>query len=285
VLSNVQKTLRFCAALVAVLTLAACSGGDAGGDRPARPDELRLIKVSGDGQRASVLGPAGTAASTSALRLGVSAQTDSDLLPEPLVAKILVSATASAARASLTAVPTGPSASVSIPPGTLVQWRTRDPRCGSPYITVTAAGDSGTVENRWRRGTIAGVECRMVLELIYNSEPLTADSFSATFDPGPAAQWTRTAGVPGSPMILPAGFVTDVHGNPVPFRVAVEGGPATVDGTTEGTEAARTIRWPANTTGKSVLYSPGISLYSGDVKLTTGVYQIDGASWMDIAFP
>lgn len=206
--------------------LAACDGG---GEGVATPDQLRLVKVRGDGQTAPV-----------AVRLpaGLNAA-PGDLLPDPLVARIVISGP-SAARGS---GPMGP-ALVTLPSNTLVEYSTADPRCGRPFVATVFPDDSAYVSNRWEVGTLANTPCVMRVRLLVGGQPVQADSFTTTFAPGPAAGigaepgWTfASAAMPWSP---PARFVQDAHGNTVPYRLEADA-PLAVLSTDSTSAASRTI--------------------------------------------
>lgn len=206
---------------LALLLQVACGGGDGGGTRTALPGELRLVKVSGDGQRAPVASTS-PAASRSDFRVSVSSA-QGELLPEALVASIVVQGPA----ANRMGLPTGSSVRVDkLPAGTTVEFGAGvagvpgdNPRCGAPFIRTVLPGDSAKAVNRWSKGTLAGT-CVMRTRLLVGSEPMQSDSFTAVFTAGPAAQSEAIAGQ--APLRVPTGrFLTDKHGNPTQFRLEV----------------------------------------------------------------
>lgn len=234
---NTKTSLCLIPALLLSLSLSGCSGGDGGGG-PIRPQDLRLSIVRGNGQRAPVAGAAASAA-----RLSVSGQSDPDVLPTPLVARIVISGP-SASRSTAAGDITGP-AFQELPAGTLVDWEARPEGCGRGFVTTTAPDDSAYVVNRWRKGTRAGT-CWMFAQLLVNGEPVTADSFAATFDPGPyEGGYGFERIVTADPAVVPEEVLRDRHGNAIPFRLVVPEGDTllVVGGAGVGTVEARTIAW------------------------------------------
>ncbi len=231
-----MKLMKKGAGAALLLVVAACGGGDGGGI--ARPDELDLRIVRGDGQRARVV----STASASAARLSVAGQTDPDVLPEPLVARIVIDGGPSASRGGAGEI-TGPTMQT-LPAGILVDWSAEPEGCGRPFVNSTPPV-ADTVTNFWRKGTRAGV-CKMRLRLIAGGQPVTVDSFTATFDPGPIAPgytWNRAGFV--SPIIVSENVLHDVHDNIIPYRVVLPAGDTvlTVGGDEAGTEPARTLSY------------------------------------------
>lgn len=119
---------------------------------------------------------------------------------------------------------------------------------GQVFAASTQSSASGQISNQWTLGPTAGAQ-RMEARWI---NPQTGASvvlgvFTATGTPDVAAYLavgnTLSGGAYGfgnSPYIMPAFLVMDQYGNAVPFRLETQS-PLAVQGTTEGTDAARTL--------------------------------------------
>lgn len=227
-----------------LLLLAAC-GGDGGGDRTALPNELRLVKVSGDGQRAPVAST-GPSASVS-FRASVSS-VQGELLPDPLVASIVVQGPA----ANRMGLPTGSAVRMDkLPAGTTVEFGAGvagvpgdNPKCGTPFVRTVLPGDSARAVNRWAKGTLAAT-CVMRTRLLVGSEPMQSDSFTAIFTPGPYVGGYKfeSGSIRERTVVLPPMLLRDKHDNPIPYRAVSSSPFVVVQGTEFGTEAARTVVW------------------------------------------
>ena len=177
-------SIRSIVALAVAVALAAC--GDNGGPAVASPDQLQLRIVSGDRQVARV---AEAAASQHVGLYRTAATVPDNVLPEPLVARILIDG--APPQASLVSGdPTGPRFAV-LPPNVAVTFRVIQPQnagdrhCGASFIDAAVPDDSGYVVTFWERGTYAG-ECRMEVRLVVDQTPRVDTAFIATFEPGPA---------------------------------------------------------------------------------------------------
>lgn len=179
--------LRRLAVLALVALLAACGSDDGG---VADPADLRLQIVSGDRQTAPVR-PAGVS-STASARGAYLADLPPNLLPEPLVARIVVDG------ASPSASPLGPSFAA-LPSDLVVTFRVVQPQdqlgrdCGESFIDSAKPDADGLVTTYWERGTIAGVECRLEVRLVVDGVPRVDTAFTATFEPGPVDRWSILA--------------------------------------------------------------------------------------------
>jgi hypothetical protein len=228
-------------ALLSLFAIAACDGGAT--TPAADPVVSALAKVSGDGQSAQVIPPPGDAA----FSLGISAvaSNDATLLPDLLVARIVLTEASGAPSSA-----TGP-----LPTGTVANWEMGlagvpgpDPRCGTPHTMATRPDESAHVENGWRRGTLADTTCVARAALYRASTLVDADSFTARFTPGPPGVGRRYDGHhPDAPhqVQLNRLSVQDAYGNAIPFRVQTAPGDTMVwvEGTAWGTAASRTLHW------------------------------------------
>lgn len=185
--------------LLLVAALSACSGDD-GPLPPAEAADLNLVKISGDGQTGEVrASDSGASGSLSGVSFAIA--DNPDLLPEPLIAKIVVDA-----GGSLSLMPTGPSFSLSaggpsmttvpLPEGTVVTFRVQGEACGTSFISADIPDDSALVSTFWERGTLAGVACEMEARIVVDDVPQVAEVFTATFEPGPVA-WIQFVGSGG----------------------------------------------------------------------------------------
>jgi len=220
--------------MLAVVGLAACDGG--GGDPVARPGDLRLSIIRGASQTGQV-----KPASPGAL------QVNAELLPDPVVVRISVVG----GSASVGVVGTGPQLAAAIPPGAIVNWTViGEAGCGSPFAAVTAVEGTDSVVNYWRRGTKAGVECKMVAEGVSGGQMFGSDTARAEFTAGAPSRIfdSSTSSIMPFPRPVAADAVTDTYGNSVPFRI-VATGPIGVAGEALGTVEARTLTWVGPSTG------------------------------------
>lgn len=194
--------LRRLAVLALAALLAACGSDDGG---VADPADLRLQIVSGDRQTAPVR-PAGVS-STASAQGAYLADLPPNLLPEPLVARIVVDG------ASPSASPLGPSFAA-LPSDLVVTFRVVQPQdqlgrdCGKSFIDSAKPDADGLVTTYWERGTIAGVECRLEVRLVVDGVPRVDTAFTATFEPGPAVE-VRWGGS-GLPDSVSAGDTLDL---------------------------------------------------------------------------
>src|SRR5690606_37457880 len=156
-------------ALALALALAAC--GDNGGPTVASPDQLQLRIVSGDRLVARV---AEAAASQNVGLYRTAATVPDNVLPEPLVARILIDGAPTQA-SLVSGDPTGPRFAV-LPPNVAVIFRVIQPQnagnrhCGASFIDAAVPDDSGYVVTFWEKGTRAG-ECRMQVRLVVDRQP------------------------------------------------------------------------------------------------------------------
>jgi len=189
---------RTAALALAALALGACGRDRDDGPDIARPDQLSIQIVSGDRQRAPVA-PA-PAPSASAGTLAPAATVPTNVLPQPLVARITINGQAPGAYAARSSDPLAPSFTV-LPSNTAVTFRVVQPddpigrHCGASFLDSGIPDDSGYVTTFWERGTYAG-ECRMEVRLVVDGQPRVDTVFTATFEPGPAVRFSTPNGVP-----------------------------------------------------------------------------------------
>lgn len=212
--------LRRLAMLAFFVVLTAC-GDD--GPSVARPDQLALQIVRGDRQVARV---ADAPASQGVAGYSPAATVPDNILPEPLVARIVIDGQPPSAALS-PGDPLGPSFAV-LPQGTAVTFRVIQPddpkgrHCGTSFLDAGVPDDSGYVTTFWERGTLAG-ECRMEVRLVVDQMPRIDTVFVATFEPGPPTSFSFTAGYRGDPVVIAQGDSlnlmslvragSDIHGN------------------------------------------------------------------------
>lgn len=119
---------------------------------------------------------------------------------------------------------------------------------GQVFAASSQSSASGQISNQWTLGPTAGTQ-RMEARWInpQNGATVVLGVFTATGTPGPAAYLavgnTLSGGRYGfgnSPYTMPPFLVMDQYGNAVPFRLEAQA-PLAVQGTTEGTDAARTL--------------------------------------------
>ncbi|HYR09397.1 MAG TPA: carboxypeptidase-like regulatory domain-containing protein [Longimicrobium sp.] len=119
---------------------------------------------------------------------------------------------------------------------------------GQVFAASTQSGASGQISNQWTLGTVAGGQ-RMEARWInpQSGASVVLGVFTATGAPDApaylAVAHTLSGGAYGygtSPYIMPPFLVMDQHGNAVPFRLETQS-PLAVQGTAEGTAAARTL--------------------------------------------
>ena len=177
---------RRLAALALVAALAAC--GSDGDDTPpvATPDQLSLTIVSGDGQVA----PVADAGTVPVAAISPAQTIPDNILPEPLVARILVDGAPPSAAVSA-GDPFGPSFAA-LPSDIDVTFRVIQPEgvgnrhCGASFLDAARPDSVGEVTTFWERGTYAG-ECRMEVRLVVDGLPRVDTVFTATFEPGELA--------------------------------------------------------------------------------------------------
>jgi hypothetical protein len=202
--------------LVPILLLAACDGG---GEEVeiARPSDLRIEIVQGNGMRSMVRDPAAPAS-------------DPNLTAEPVTVRVSVAGRQNGLAGT---GGTGPALEVRLP-AVEIHWRTPDSRWCQPWQATTPVVHGDTVSNFYRRPTLMG-DCRLVAEGVVNGQVFDADTAIATFTPGPVARM-QVAPRNGFhlPWRLPArdlvGRAEDAYGNVVrdyPMTVTLlRGGPA-----------------------------------------------------------
>ena len=170
--------------ILAVLVLAAC--GDGGGEEVVVPAGLDI--VSGNGQVAEVA----TTEPSPSVRVA-STVGDYELLPEPLVVQLTDESgdpIASIRMDGSSVAAPDPGMAAAVAPGTLVGFHVIEEGCGEAFVGAGTPDDSAQAQDRWVKGTLAG-ECHMEARLILNGEPTVAETFTATFLPGPVVrvQW------------------------------------------------------------------------------------------------
>lgn len=172
-------------ALACALTLGACSSDS--DDRPVDPSRLSLQIVSGDRQTAPVR-PAGGSSASLSPEFAPAQALPPNLLPEPLVARIVVDGKPVTSR-STPSDPLGPSLAT-LPSDVVVTYRVIQPNddrrdCGASFIDAAKPDDEGYVTTYWERGTLAGHPCRMEVRLVVDGAPRVDTVFVAEFEPGP----------------------------------------------------------------------------------------------------
>jgi len=217
--------LRRVSVLALALALAAC-GDD--GPSVARPDQLALQIVRGDRQVARV---ADAPASQGVAGYSPAATLPDNILPEPLVARIVIDGQPPSAALS-PGDPLGPSFAV-LPPGVAVTFRVIQPddpkgrHCGASFLDSSVPDDSGYVTTFWQRGTYAG-ECRMEVRLVVDATPRIDTVFVATFEPGPPATFGNISysAIEGDTVRLyqpnqEGTWIADRHGNEMTWQYAM----------------------------------------------------------------
>ena len=217
--------MRRVSVLALALIIAAC-GDD--GPSVARPDQLALQIVRGDRQVARV---ADAPASQSVAGYSPAATLPDNILPEPLVARIVIDGQPPSAALS-PGDPLGPSFAV-LPPSTAVTFRVIQPddpkgrHCGTSFLDSGVPDDSGYVTTFWERGTYAG-ECRMEVRLVVDATPRIDTVFVATFTPGPPATFggISYSAIAGDTVRLyqpdqEGTWIADRYGNEMTWQYAV----------------------------------------------------------------
>jgi hypothetical protein len=180
------------------------------GPRPARIEQMRVVKIAGD-QAARVPGPAAPATFGAASAMP-------QWTTQPLVARIeIVPGSAPASLASTT------NDSLYVPPGTLVHWRI-GPDCGELFGQTTATDDSAYAYNRWAPGTRAGT-CEVTAGRLVGSDIVIDTTWSLEILPGPIVgvgtlfEWRQPQLFIGDTVDLRAAITRawDAYENPVPL--------------------------------------------------------------------
>ncbi|HEU0014534.1 MAG TPA: hypothetical protein VFQ45_12665 [Longimicrobium sp.] len=191
--------------LAAAALLAACQGE---GARIARPEEMALEVERGFHQIGPVL-PDGNAIPGE--------PTVQQMLPQPVLVRVTTPGAL-----SLGVAGTGPSAAAQIPSGAVVHWNVVGNGCGEPVDAETPVeGDSAYT--LWRRGTKAGVICKLAAVGRVDGVEFGTDTATAEFTPGNATRTFRYAGAPcDAPCTVPVEAVVDSYGNAVPFKLSTD---------------------------------------------------------------
>lgn len=181
--------MRMVSLMLLVFALGACSSDDATEpERPVDPSALRLQIVSGDRQTAPVASSSGAAAAPLA-QVGSAAELPANLLPEPLVARIVVAGSPSSPLASQVVLPAG----IAVTFRVIQPTGAGDRHCGSSFIDAAVPDAEGYVTTYWELGTYAEQPCRMEARLVVDREPRVDTVFTAQFQPGPVARFrTKT---------------------------------------------------------------------------------------------
>lgn len=164
---------RISVLIALAMGLGACSDS---GPKIIGLKDARIVKVSGDNQRAQV--PSVAPNANLIVPAGLSAQVSSG--PGELFDEVLVVRLAEQGKSTLSGA--------SVPSGTMLHWEVRGEGCGRPVGLSTATDDSAHSVNRWRKGTKAG-ECQMnVCRILDGGDVVCDQTFTAVQEPGAVAQ-------------------------------------------------------------------------------------------------
>jgi len=235
---------RTIALLLLATLLAAC-----GDDKPdvLDPQDLRIVIVRGDGQVAEVA-PAGPSADVVMSIRYAETPDPSTVLPDTLVARI----TGPEASASLT----GPSFAV-LPANTMAHFRpVLDQGCGEPWVSSAIPDENQEVRTLWVRPTVLsrdalgwhngqwGALCEMEVRVTVAHEFVRDTVFWALFTPGPiAVNWfaqRREINI-SNQVRFSHYYVTDIHGNSIPYAFESDCDCLEIGGTIEDFPSHRTL--------------------------------------------
>lgn len=232
-------------ALAVIAALAAC-----GDDEPdvLDPQDLRIVIVRGDGQVSEVAPARPSADVVMSIRYAETPD-PSTVLPDTLVAHI----TGPQPSASLT----GPSFAV-LPANTMAHFRpVLDQGCGEPWVSSAIPDENQEVRTLWVRPTKLalsamgwhdgqwGALCEMEVRVTVANEFVRDTTFWALFTPGPiAVNWfaqRRKINVI-NPVTYYHDYVTDIHGNSIPYAFVTDCDCLEIGGTIEDFPSHRTLR-------------------------------------------
>jgi hypothetical protein len=178
--------------LMMVLTVVACSGGEASAPKPPKLIPASLSVVSGDQQQDTVMAT----------------------LAQPVAVVVTTSAPSGAISLSLS-VAGSPQATTGTPvPNQIINFRVTDPDCGQPFAGTAITDAQGQAKERWELGNRAKL-CHMEARAVDQATgaPLVFDTASATATAGKARvmHWggPYTAGLPT--LSMAPGDSLDLH--------------------------------------------------------------------------